>query len=479
MTTVRTTTSPGGLRWLPRALFFASGAVTLAEEVLWMRRFTELLGATAATAAATLLGVFAGFAASSFAAARFAARVRRPLRSYGLLELAAALAALALLPMASGAEALVPALRRALAETPTVARAVETLLAAAMVLLPTACLGATLPVVAPALGGGGGRAWLCDRGPRPAPSATTPPPAREIRVAAAPLREASACALSFVSGMTLLALEAACTRLFAQVHESSLHAFAVVVAAFLFALALGTLIAKGLLRFGLDPRLALGGAWLAAALVTAAAPLVFSSLTGGLSTLTGSSSERFVALLRLAAIVLVPPIALGGAALPLLLGPAGGAPDPRQLGRVLGWNTLGSIVGPLLATFVAFPSIGLHSTFFAAGALLLLTTAVVLVPRVTPGRRAPLCVALAVVAALQVCFAAHAPARVRLDPAIDEELVELTEGPLAIAAVTRSHGDACIKLDNHYVLGGTKAAGDQRQLGHLPLLLHPAPPTSA
>ena len=45
--------------------------------------------------------------------------------------------------------------------------------------------------------------------------------------------------LSFLSGFVLLALETLFTRLFAQVHESSVSAFAVVVAVFLAALAAG------------------------------------------------------------------------------------------------------------------------------------------------------------------------------------------------------------------------------------------------
>ena len=56
-----------------------SGAAALGYEVLWMRRFAVLLGATAPAAAAALVAFFAGFGLGSYLLGRFAPRLTRPL----------------------------------------------------------------------------------------------------------------------------------------------------------------------------------------------------------------------------------------------------------------------------------------------------------------------------------------------------------------------------------------------------------------
>src|SRR6185503_8882543 len=71
-------------------LMFASGALALVYEILWLRRFTALFGATSPAVAATLAAVFLGFTMGSFVLGAAAARIRRPMRMYGLLEIGVA-----------------------------------------------------------------------------------------------------------------------------------------------------------------------------------------------------------------------------------------------------------------------------------------------------------------------------------------------------------------------------------------------------
>lgn len=488
-----------------------------------MRRFTELLGATAPAAAATLCGVFLGLALGGFLAARFAARVQRPVRAYGWLELVAALGALLVLPLLQGGAALLPELRAALDGAPWLARLVETLLAALIVLLPATCMGATLPVVAPLLGVGGGRAlYACNlfgsvAGALAVPFLLLPrfgvsgsyyfvvalgaaagavalfvarrSATSDARPASAPPHAAGAAAddalpertLAFLSGALLLGLEAAYARLFAQLHESSLHAFAAVLAAFLLALALGALVAQLFARLGLARGVALALAWLAAAGALAAVPQLFDRLTGGMAPSAGNAGARLRELLLLAALLLLPPIALAGAGLPLLLGPLDRAPDRARLGALLGWNTLGSLVGPLLVTFALFPTVGLFGTFSVAALLLLACASLLLRARVAPAQRKVATLLPLLLGVALAGFAFRPPPRVHLDPKSGESLVELVEGPLCIAAtLARPSGPTGghslhLKVDNHYTLGGTGATGDLRNLGHLPLLLHPRP----
>lgn len=87
---------------LPAALhllFFLSGAAALAYEVLWMRRFTVLLGATAPAVAAALTAFFIGLGLGSYLLGRVAPRLRRPLRTFAVLEIVTAVSALAVEPL--------------------------------------------------------------------------------------------------------------------------------------------------------------------------------------------------------------------------------------------------------------------------------------------------------------------------------------------------------------------------------------------
>ena len=80
-------------------LFFLSGAAALAYEVLWMRRFAVLLGATAPAVAAALAAFFAGLGLGSYLLGRFAPRLTRPLRVFAILEIATGLSALVVDPL--------------------------------------------------------------------------------------------------------------------------------------------------------------------------------------------------------------------------------------------------------------------------------------------------------------------------------------------------------------------------------------------
>jgi len=488
------------VRAAPLLLLFASGGVAVAFEVLWLRGFIALLGATAPAIAATLSGVFLGFALGSRLGAWLARRSRVPWRSYGLLEIAAALAALLALAGFSR-------------EAP--------LLAALSVLLATICMGATLPVLAAARGRAGVNdlyganlcgavagalavpfvllPWLGVRGSHLGvaalgagagaaalalatrlTAASAGGAATDAARAVAPSPEAplvrGAFALSFLSGFVLLALETLFTRLFAQVHESSVAAFAVVVAVFLTALAAGAGLAR--LRW-LGPAGGARGlalAWALAAASAAAIPLLFAPLTGGLQLLAIQTWSGRAELLGLALLVVGPVVTTAGVGFPWLLRQAtsagGGA---RAVAGLLAANTLGAILGPIAATFLLAPVFGTERSLALLGALLAFAAALAAFrDRSASARPATKLAAVGGLAALAV-FSLADPLRVRLDAVRGEELVSLDEGAHGVVAVVRDAAGMRIKVDNHYVLGGTAAAGDLRQLAHLPLLLHPAP----
>jgi spermidine synthase len=128
--------------------FFFSGASGLVYEVVWLRWLVHVFGATTLAVSTILTAFMGGLALGSWLAGRWAARVARPLLAYGLLELAIGAYALGL-----------PALLHAVAPTLSVFGATEAssfaalslarfVLAVLLLTVPTACMGATLPILA-------------------------------------------------------------------------------------------------------------------------------------------------------------------------------------------------------------------------------------------------------------------------------------------------------------------------------------------
>jgi spermidine synthase len=132
--------------WL-YALFFLSGISGLLYEVVWFRMLGRILGNTAYATATVLAAFMAGLALGSLLTGRAIDRARRPLLRYGLLELGIGLTALLTLALP---ERLAPAYR-AIHDLAGGSRAALTagqvVIALAVLLLPTALMGATLPTL--------------------------------------------------------------------------------------------------------------------------------------------------------------------------------------------------------------------------------------------------------------------------------------------------------------------------------------------
>ena len=129
-------------------LAFVSGAAALVYEVLWVRRFVSLFGATAPAASATLSAMFLGLAAGSLVVGRRSARWRRPLRAYGILEVCMATGALTVIPALGLYERVYPAIYNGSFNHPLVFVAVKTALATAALFVPAFLMGGTLPLLA-------------------------------------------------------------------------------------------------------------------------------------------------------------------------------------------------------------------------------------------------------------------------------------------------------------------------------------------
>lgn len=139
--------SPRPLLVILAVLFFSSGMCALIYQVLWLRMLGWVFGVTvyaASTVWATFMG---GLAVGSYAAGRLADRVRNPLRWFGateaLIGVTAAASPLALAGLQRAYIALYPHLPHTLGAL-TLARF---LIALIVLIVPTALMGATLPLV--------------------------------------------------------------------------------------------------------------------------------------------------------------------------------------------------------------------------------------------------------------------------------------------------------------------------------------------
>src|SRR5262245_13445874 len=132
--------------------FFLSGLAALLYETAWAREFEFVFGTSELAVVSVLAAYMAGLASGSAAAARFVARVRRPVLWYGLLELGIAASALAVPFGIRGATWLLTAAvggRSAPPDAGEVSAAFFYVGAAFVVLVvPTGLMGATLPLLA-------------------------------------------------------------------------------------------------------------------------------------------------------------------------------------------------------------------------------------------------------------------------------------------------------------------------------------------
>src|SRR4030095_1480951 len=131
------------------AVFTLSGASGLVYEVLWTRRLTHIFGSTTLAVSTVLAALMGGLAAGSYILGGWADRHRnRALRTYGLLEIAIGVLALAVPTLLKAVEAVYLGLAPALEGTPLAFFIVQFVLVGLFLVLPCVLMGGTLPVLA-------------------------------------------------------------------------------------------------------------------------------------------------------------------------------------------------------------------------------------------------------------------------------------------------------------------------------------------
>ena len=512
--------------WGIGAALFVSGAISLVYQVLWMRRLGLLFGNTSQAAATTLTAFFLGLALGGHFGGRLAARLKRPLRAYAAAEIGIALGAAFYFALMGAYRSIVPVISGPLGDHPALFLGAKFLLGVVVLLPASLMIGATLPLVGEymlrsrdQLGRGGtvlyaintlGAAfgtWLAGFylplalgfdatyrlamagnltlgailliAGRLVPESVPLPPSVAPDPGAAPGPSWNRVRwLAALSGAVTLALEVLWTHMFSQVLHNSVYTFAIILISFLLALTAGSWLAHRRIRAGADGVRTVVVLLGAGSLLVALSPWTFYALTGGLRYIADRQGwGAYLALVfALAAVVIVPPTTLLGTVFPLLLKLS--EKHARSAGRTVGdlvaINTLAAIAGSLLAGFALLSWVGLWSAIRFVAGLSLLGVPLIAARHLPGASVARWSAAAAGLLVLSVTGWGQPPV-VRLDADDEEVLVQQWEGPAGVVAVVRNTSGLVIKVNNHYTLGGSGSAEDERRQGLLPLLLHPHP----
>ncbi len=394
--------------------FLLSGFAALLYQTVWMREFAFVFGTAELAVATVLAGYMAGLAAGSALAGRWIHRVRRPILVYGCLEGGIALCALAVPAALHAATALNVLLFGGHAAPPAsggLLRALFYLLASGLILcLPTALMGATLPLLArhavrseSEIGGRIGLLYAVNTagavaGAVCAAFALLPAfglrgsvfvgvavnagiflLAAALQRGATPLRVVAPAAAGAeagrlgawwilaaiaVSGFVSFADEVLWTRLLGHLLGGSVYAFATMLASFLAGIALGSAVAA---RLATGPSRAARGfaaAELGIALFSLVGFAALDALPVVARALGAGWQGGLLANAGLAAVVLLPSTLCIGATFPFAVRVAARGRDDAApaSARVYAWNTLGAIAGAVLAGFFVVPALGFAGT---------------------------------------------------------------------------------------------------------------------
>lgn len=454
-------------------LFFFSGFAALVYELVWFRRLGLIFGNTVHAASTVLTAYMLGLALGAHLAGRIAPRAKRPVRLFALMEIAIGLYALCVPTLFSMVTSAYRYLYRSMDAWAGALTTVRFVLAVLVLLVPTACMGATLPVLAqgllakrrnfagrlgilygvntagamtgviasgfaliPGLGMSGASsaavaasllvgagAWLLSM--RMAEAAPDVGPDNGRRVGTRRAGTALLLVAIGMSGLISLAFEVAWFRALILVFGSTTYSFAVMLFIFLFGIALGAMLLGRLADRRVPAMLVFGCALAGVGAYTLASMYWFSAfpeyLLRFLSRYGMTWRNMVAAKAGIACVFLLVPAAGFGAAFPAGVRAVRGAVGSasRSVGACYTFNTIGAALGACLAGFVLLSGIGIERALLALATVALLLGTLACVGQAGSPRRVAGAVALVSI----VCAAAS----LLHPPRWDRQL--LTSGP--------------------------------------------------
>jgi spermidine synthase len=411
------------------SLFVVSGAAGLVDQVCFSKYLSYIVGSTAYAVSTVLAAFMTGIALGAHFGGKVSAKIRRPLLAYGVLELLVAGAVLVTPIAFDGLTGLYADLARKAPNSLALLTVLRWLVAVIVVVVPTAAMGATLPVLTralaehadererrlgalyaantaggalgallgaylflPALGLLGTLALAATASAavgalsvfwgRRAESIGAVPPltAVESPSAAALMRDPDRvlalelAVFAFLSGCLVFAAEVMFTHLLALLIGSSAYAFGLILAVFLVCLFVGAERAGWFERRLGSAALPVGLVFTAFALAATLPvwdrlPGVFTSAGRHATSFGGRETVRALT----AFLALCVPTTLMGLTFPLLLRRVATTREPsRWVGKLTAINTIGAVVGALGTGYVVLPALGSEKTLLAiAGAFAL------------------------------------------------------------------------------------------------------------
>ncbi|MGQ0734472.1 MAG: fused MFS/spermidine synthase [Acidobacteriota bacterium] len=429
---------PARLLALLALLFFFSGVAALIYQVMWLRLLALVFGVTVYAASTVLASFMGGLALGSYLAGRAAARLRAPLRAFGLVEIGVGLSALATPLLLEWVRGVWIGLQPVLPSSLFFLTPARFVVACVVLIVPTTLMGATLPIVMrsalvtdAAVGSRIGLLYATNtcgaiigaliagfylvsemgvarsfqlaaainvtigilaiiaaarpgsipgREGRLAPAVSPSPSVIEADSLTAGQRRA--VLWTFVlSGMLSLALEIVWFRMLITLLRPTAYAFTVMLATVLAGIALGSALAAPLLRRGRRWMVVLTIVQLLisiAAVLSLNALTRFETLERWLSPpMTAVGVDPYVAPLVAASLVaMLPTTMLLGFAFPIGLALWAGHVEgaPRRIGLFYSLNVCGAIAGSVLGGFVLLPMLGSRGSLLATSALALVSS---------------------------------------------------------------------------------------------------------
>jgi spermidine synthase len=528
---------PRRLLFALAALVFLSGISALVYQVLWLRLLSLTFGVTIHAASTVLAAFMAGLAAGAFAAGRLADRSSYPLRLFGLVELLIGFCALLTPAALAAVHGVYVALFARFPESAVVAAFVRFVLPFAVLMVPTALMGATLPLVMKSsltrIEGLGTRAGLLyatntagaivgalaaglylipqvglrrsfllaaavnglvgvsalilsrmrERARAPDDASALDAAAPVSGSEASPAIRMGVLAVFAVSGFASLALEIVWFRALAILLGPSSFAFTLMLAAVLLGIALGSALVTPFMQRRFHWLQVLAALQIAAGLVAIRS---FHSLRRParppewLEPMLESSSLAYMVPAAAASVAAILPTAIFfGLAFPvgLRLWAGDGRRTAERIGLFYSVNVCGGILGSIVAGFVLLPRLGSRGSLIALAALFLLSG---LALQAAVARRRPIETGLAVLAALVfLAWAREVPSPTALPRYLAGRPVLFHEEGVQTTVTVfggPGTGNRVMYIDSYH------QANDQpnmvfvhARIGLLPALLHPQP----
>jgi spermidine synthase len=504
--------------------FFLSGFAALLYQIAWMRQLSVVFGTSELAVATILAAYMAGLALGAAIAARVMHRIRRPILVYGVLEATVAISAIAVPFLLQLVGVIYAAIFGGLPQPPDASGMGQSLfyLVATFVVLavPTACMGATLPMVtryavhkdedvgprvgllysintAGAIAGTLAAAFLL----LPAlglwgtilvaaainlivfivaallaKSVDTEISRTSGQISKFGWRpESWILPLMLISGFATFAYEVLWTRLLSHILGGSVAAFATMLASFLSGIAIGSVVAS---RFSKTRTTAQVGFIVSELGIAATCVAIYLTLDQFVPPTAGLLGNVGIAIA-----LLLPATLFIGATFPFAVRILCADESEASVAsaRVYAWNTLGAIVGAVVAGFLLIPMLRYEGAIKAVVAINA-GLAIVAALAVPPRRVRYAIGSTAVIVILLVGFSPGPPeALLRVSP-----LNDLRSGDIRYYDVGRSATVLMLERDGYFYLrtnGLSEAAIDlkgappskhtQRLLAALPVLARP------